>query len=254
MKALEKLEAVLQEVVERPQWLLTPRRLHPLTIASAIARALDDGSMPVGDRVLAPNRYNVDLHPDDFRDLAEVQRTLERELALYVGRLAEERGVGVQPPVEVRFSSGGAARAGSPIVIASFSDASRSAPPVLPESLGGLTERMDRSTLPPLLHEALNTARLELLDDSGRTVRVFGVTGPIATIGRRSSNDVPLLDLEVSRQHARIDFVAPRFFLSDLGSTNGTRVNGRVLAGRHTLRDGDLIELGRQRLRFRASA
>ncbi|MGH2603250.1 MAG: FHA domain-containing protein, partial [Dehalococcoidia bacterium] len=69
--------------------------------------------------------------------------------------------------------------------------------------------------------------------------------------GRRSSSGLMLSDPEVSREHARVDYVPPRYFVRDLQSMNGTVVNGRQIDQPHPLTDGDLIEVGHSRLRFR---
>jgi len=64
------------------------------------------------------------------------------------------------------------------------------------------------------------------------------------TIGRRSDNDVCLPNLAVSGEHAAVVTILADSFLEDLGSTNGTLVNGRPIA-KHFLRDGDHIDVGR---------
>ena len=69
------------------------------------------------------------------------------------------------------------------------------------------------------------------------------------TIGRRSDNDVCLPNLAVSGDHAAVVTILADSFLEDLGSTNGTLVNGRPIA-KHFLRDGDQIDIGRHVLVF----
>jgi len=64
------------------------------------------------------------------------------------------------------------------------------------------------------------------------------------TIGRRPDNDVCLPNLAVSGEHAAVVTILADSFLEDLGSTNGTLVNGKPIA-KHFLRDGDHIDIGR---------
>ena len=64
------------------------------------------------------------------------------------------------------------------------------------------------------------------------------------TIGRDVSNEIVINDAEVSRKHARIVLQGGGFVLEDLGSTNGTFVDGQRLMGPHGLRPGELIMLG----------
>ena len=77
---------------------------------------------------------------------------------------------------------------------------------------------------------------------------VVGPTG--VTIGRSRQCDVVLDDSNVSRQHAEIRPRGGSWVLTDLGSTNGSSINGRRLAGPEVLRSGDEIEIGTTALQF----
>ncbi len=72
----------------------------------------------------------------------------------------------------------------------------------------------------------------------------FTLQEGVTTIGRSEQNDIAIADPEVSRRHARITFQNGAFLLEDLGSTNGTFVNGRRLNTPTPLKDGDIIYLG----------
>ncbi len=76
------------------------------------------------------------------------------------------------------------------------------------------------------------------------TQQVFPLTEGVLTIGREAYNDVVLIDPEASRKHAQISFQAGRYVVEDLGSTNGTYVNGRQIISPTTLNRGDVIEVG----------
>src|SRR5208282_5877556 len=67
------------------------------------------------------------------------------------------------------------------------------------------------------------------------------------TIGRRADNDICLPDLAVSGDHAVVVTILADSFLEDLGSTNGTQVNGKAVA-KHFLRDRDQVEIGHHKL------
>ncbi len=75
-----------------------------------------------------------------------------------------------------------------------------------------------------------------------------------ATIGRSPDSDVVINDPRVSRSHARIDFAGGRFVLEDLGSTNGTMLNGEPLSAPAALTDGDAISLAGVRAEFQVNA
>ena len=66
------------------------------------------------------------------------------------------------------------------------------------------------------------------------------------TIGRDSSNGIVINDAEISRRHARLTFQGGKYILEDLGSTNGTFVNGQRLAGPRVLKPGEVVSFGEQ--------
>lgn len=69
------------------------------------------------------------------------------------------------------------------------------------------------------------------------------------TIGRRKSNMIVIENLAVSGEHSVIVAMDNNYFLEDLDSTNGTHVNGKRIK-RHVLQDGDVIEIGKYRMKF----
>ena len=77
-------------------------------------------------------------------------------------------------------------------------------------------------------------------------------TGPVAlTIGRSAENAAALEgDDFASAHHARIESQRDGVWILDLGSTNGTWVNGERMDGRHRLREGDVVRIGQTELRF----
>ena len=82
---------------------------------------------------------------------------------------------------------------------------------------------------------------------SGPTPGVtFPLEGDQLIIGRDSSNGVAINDAEISRKHSRLSFQGGKYVLEDLGSTNGTFVNGQRLAGPVVLKSGDVVSLGEQ--------
>ncbi|HSO13789.1 MAG TPA: FHA domain-containing protein [Anaerolineales bacterium] len=74
----------------------------------------------------------------------------------------------------------------------------------------------------------------------------FVLEGDQLNIGRDSTNEIAINDAEISRRHARLTFQGGKYVLEDLGSTNGTFVNGQRLAGPRVLKAGEVVSFGEQ--------
>lgn len=86
------------------------------------------------------------------------------------------------------------------------------------------------------------------------TTRRFPIAKDKLTIGRSRENDIFLPDQWLSRHHAEIWRRGEACGVKDLGSKNGTTLNGARIGGEETLRDGDVITLGEHTLTFRAAS
>jgi len=90
-------------------------------------------------------------------------------------------------------------------------------------------------------------SQFQLIMRSGPTPgAAFTLEGDQITIGRDSVNEIVINDAEVSRRHARLTFQGGKYVLEDLGSTNGTFVNGQRLAGPRVLKPGEVVSFGEQ--------
>jgi pSer/pThr/pTyr-binding forkhead associated (FHA) protein len=89
-----------------------------------------------------------------------------------------------------------------------------------------------------------------LLEVNGRAVELEVSEGrPPRVIGRSSEAEVPLADPEASRRHAALQVASGALYVSDLGSRNGTFLNGKQLSGEGIeLKIGDHIDVGNTRL------
>src|SRR5438876_861032 len=97
------------------------------------------------------------------------------------------------------------------------------------------------------------TAKLQVSAGPNKgQVLMLEETGRIA-IGRGDKVELRLTDPTVSRAHCVIDCYGDRMVLKDTGSSSGTRVNGKPIT-EHTLKPGDVINLGASELRFQAVA
>jgi hypothetical protein len=133
-------------------------------------------------------------------------------------------------------------------------------PPATPAPPGGETPGLDRTIFvdsaavgagaTAAAAGAPSLAEGELViasgPDSGHS---FKISGPAIRIGRAPDNDLVLRDPATSGHHARVERRGTQFFVVDLGSTNGTLVNGEVVMERE-LKNGDSITIGQNAVNF----
>jgi hypothetical protein len=76
--------------------------------------------------------------------------------------------------------------------------------------------------------------------------KTYPISGDVVTLGREPGNTIVINDAEISRRHTRLTFQGGVYMIEDLGSTNGTFVNGTRLTGSHPLNGGEVVSFGEQ--------
>ena len=88
-----------------------------------------------------------------------------------------------------------------------------------------------------------------ILSVDGQVLKEFNLTKERTLIGRKPHNDIQIDNLAVSGEHAAIITILNDSFIEDLGSTNGTMVNGKPIK-KHFLQHNDVIEIGKHKLKY----
>jgi hypothetical protein len=229
---LQRFERKLEGMVEGGFARVFRSHVQPVEIASALQReAADKRAIVAKGSVLVPNEYTVELSPDDLERIGQYDAALRKELASMVEEHATEQGWSFVGRVAVTFEQDDAVGAGV------FHVRSRAV-----ASQDGLSAR------PVSAERAATRPRLVL--STGEGERVVPLDARVTTFGRGAEADVRLSDTGVSRLHAEVRVEPGSIVVADLGSTNGTRVNGRVVRS-SPLSEGDVLELGGSRLVFR---
>jgi hypothetical protein len=201
---------------------------------------MEAGRRRQGDRSIAPDRFEVRLSAADLAGLGPLDPVAE-ELASGALGFARAHALVLADRPRVRLTSGIDLVRGDVEVDAGFS--AIASPDG--DQLAGDGSAGTRVFEAPIVHAP--AAALEVTEP-GRAARRIGLSSRPVTIGRGSECEVALADAHASRRHARLEVRGGVFVLTDLGSTNGTRVNG------HRVREvvlgvGDRIELGQTILR-----
>ena len=102
---------------------------------------------------------------------------------------------------------------------------------------------------------ATDQPRASLVERQGTQAgTTYHITSAEAVIGRDEETEVCVRDPEVSRRHALISWQSGNYFVEDLGSTNGTFLNGVLVASPQPLQSGDAIGMGQTLLVFQTEA
>ena len=192
--------------------------LQPVEIGRRLARQLDEGRTVGVHGLIAPNRFTVTLSEPDRQRFAAFEDALIRELADAARAHARDEGYSFLGQVEVELATDLALNPGQMKVAADI--------------VGDPNGRVGT-----------------LVTADGRRIPV--ADRPVV-IGRLSTCDIPLGDPQVSRRHAEVRRDPEGFCVFDLGSTNGTVVNGAPVRERR-LRDGDELRIGSATIRFETS-
>ncbi|MCX4469138.1 FHA domain-containing protein FhaA [Micromonospora sp. MW-13] len=255
MSVLQRFEKRLEGLVEGAFAKVFKGVVHPVEILNAMQREAEaHKAILAGGRTLVPNRYVIDLSPYDHSRLAPYAAALAQELAQSQAEFIGEQAWTVYGDVIVEIERGEGLDTGmfrvtaevytggdvAPVSAPGYDQGGYDAgPPAYPayDQGGGYG--------PPPGHGGGRNVRL--VSGDGRTYPLqMGST----VIGRGDQANLRLPDVGISRRHARLDFDGGQVVLTDLGSTNGTMVNGQRVSA-VALNPGDMIQLGTTTLTFR---
>jgi hypothetical protein len=242
VSVLQRFEKRLEGLVEGAFAKVFKGVVHPVEILNAMQREAEaHKAILAGGRTLVPNRYVIDLSPYDHSRLAPYAAALAQELAQSQAEFIGEQAWTVYGDVIVEIERGEGLDTGMFRVTAEvFSGDSVPQPaPMGPP--------MPEHGPPPGMPPMGGQRNARLVSGDGRTYPLaIGST----VIGRGDQATLRLPDVGISRRHARIDYDGTQVVLTDLGSTNGSMVNGQRVSA-VALNPGDMLQIGTTTLTFR---
>lgn len=190
--------------------------VQPVEVASALRRELDTRAAVVSrDRILAPNTLTVRLAPDDHERMSSLGSTLNDELHKIVRTHAKSQGYSFAGPLSITLERDEAVATG--------------------------TIRVDSGT------SAGTVSWRAVVDIAGTR---HPLTGSRTVIGRGSDADITIADAGTSRRHVEILWDGERGMVRDLGSTNGSSLDGNKIS-QAPLAPDQTIRIGRTDIVFR---
>ena len=251
MSVLRSIESKIAGLVEGTFSRAFRSEVRPVEIARKLAREMEEHRTLSLSRTYVPNEYRVYLSPRDRDRFADYEDALISELTGYLLEHARrERLVLASRPV-VEFETD------DRLGLGEFGIQTRvvNPEPEADEDVGPEEEASGRTMIystagrvaEPLEERARARQQTALLLMGGKRL-VVGPQG--VTMGRSRQCDVTVDDPNVSRNHAEVRPRGGSWVLNDMGSTNGSRLNGHRVDGSEVLKPGDEIELGTTVLRF----
>lgn len=235
MDLLSRLEKALERAVEGAFARTFRARLHPVEIAKRLARQMDANKTVSVSATYMPNRFRVGLSTRDYQEFDRVRDAVLPEMCAYLAEHARRARCSLVGEIEIAAEADDALVPGEVKVETAMvageqaTSVSPAEPPAAQETAVGVS--------PP-------AARL--IVDENETPLDQAIT----RMGRADDNDLVLADRAVSRHHAEIQRLGGQFIIVDMGSKNGTYLNGQRVESA-PLRDGDRIQVGPVTLVFR---
>lgn len=220
MNLARGLERRLENLVDGVSASVFRGHMHPVTMAARLVRQLDFLSEQTAAGPQVPNDLTVVLHPADLDPDIDVE-ALEAELAAVAEEAVDDAGWRVLGPLEVHVATS--------------------------------------ADVPRGILQVAGSATPGRLEPWGQLISADGAAAvPLAmnriTVGRALDCDVRFSNAEVSRHHALITRARDDVRIADLGSSNGTRINGDRIAKPAPLLPGTLVTFGNLHFTYRMVA
>ena len=254
MSVLRSIEHRIESLVEGVFGRAFRTHVQPVELARKLAKEMDDAKTISVSRVYVPNEYSVYLSEPDREQFSSYEGSLIGELQDYLIEHAKRESYALLTSPKVLMQTD------ADLSIGEFGIATRMVQPDgtrgpqldEPEAQVQPGATMIYKAKPPQPTEAASPLELGLEEESFSLTlngRTHALEGGKVVLGRSKDSDIQVEDANVSRRHAELRREGGAWWLVDLGSTNGTELNGKRVQ-RSKLDDGDTITLGATELVF----
>ena len=256
MSVLRNIEDKIESLFEGVFGRAFRTNVQPVELARKLVKEMEDHRVISVSRLYVPNEYTVYLSPADREQFADYEESLLGELQDYLAENARREKYVLLSPPKVLIETD------EDLEVGEFGIATRMAQ-------GGPEPAPDEAPAPEVAPGATMVYKPKQPDTQAVSAEELGLEREVATlswdgrrheiekrrvvIGRSKDCDIQVADPNVSRRHAEVRQEGAAHWVVDLGSTNGTEVNGRRLK-RAKLRPGDTITVGSTELVFEREA
>ncbi|MGI8477748.1 MAG: FhaA domain-containing protein [Thermomicrobiales bacterium] len=236
MNILDRFEQSFERLVEGSVGRLFRSPVQPAEIARKLERAMVSNQVVSVDAPLVPNDYRVAMHPQDMVLFIDFVPALCRQMENWLREVVDERGFTTIDRLRVQIAGDETVPRRAIQVTAALSDR--------PELDLPHQEALQRTEIFRVVRSVSGMTPFRLRFTTGNQAGLeFIIRKPLTTVGRALDNDIVLESGDVSRHHAKLEFADDSLRVSDLNSTNGTRVNGKTVR-MQAVKVGDEIIFG----------
>lgn len=237
MNILDRFEQSFERLMEGSVGRLFRSPVQPAEIGRKLERAMTSNQVVSVDSTLVPNDYRVAMHPQDMVLFVDFVAALCRQMEAWLNDLAADRGFSTIDRMRVQIVGDETVPRRAIQVTAAMSDR--------PNFTRDDQEAVQRTELFRVIRETSGMTPVRIKFSSGpQAGQEFVIRKTVTTVGRALDNDIVLESGDVSRHHARFEFLDDTLRLVDLNSTNGTRINGKNVRAQSTVRPGDEVTFG----------
>lgn len=225
MGAFDKFEKGVENAVANAFSRAFHSELKPVEITSALKKAMDKNAAVMSrQRTISPNDFTIALSAADFRNVDDWgQDAFTEELIRSATEYATDQGYTFLGPILIRFEEDTSLKSGNLHI----------------------TSSTKRGAVAPATSNAASAEHPIIEIGSER----YLLTGDVTVIGRGSDCDITIDDSGISRRHLELRVTPGGVIATDLGSTNGSFVEGHRISAA-TLVDGNTITVGRTHIMF----
>jgi Protein of unknown function (DUF3662)/FHA domain len=222
--------------------------VQPIELARKLVKEMDDHRSVSVSRVYVPNEYTLYLSPPDRKQFAGYEESLVGELQEYLAEHARREEYALLTPPRVLITDDGDLAVGEFGIATRMVPASGEAASPEPPRARSAETMVYRPEPPAPIPPPIPQPEPE--PEPAKELFTLSVDGKVhelvkerVVLGRSREADVRVSDLNVSRKHAEVRQRGDECVVVDLGSTNGTMLNGKRV-DRAPLKEGDVITLG----------
>ena len=259
MGFLKHIEKRMESLVEGVFGRAFRRQIHPVEIAKGLTKQMDEGRMVSISRTYAPNDFTIHLSREDTESIRAYQASLKDELIQYASTHAENKDYHLMTPPRVRFETEDSLRFGEFGITAKLTGGDGPREKGAPQDTSGQTRIFRTEEASGAKDQGTSAISPEEAQKHGLAREVVEIVtkdgsfllegrGPW-TVGRSQDNDIVIPDPNVSRKHARLSRADNGYVVEDLGSTNGTLLDGAPI-DRERIESGDELTFGQSTARF----